>query len=67
MAGSRHAGENPIPRHALLAQAGYPGGQVFPELTLHTLESKTLKTLGELIPRGWRRAWAPACAWSTPT
>ncbi len=52
----------------LLAQAGYPGGQGFPELTLYTLESKMLETHSRVRPA--RLAGDPghsACASSTPT
>jgi ABC-type oligopeptide transport system substrate-binding subunit/tRNA A-37 threonylcarbamoyl transferase component Bud32 len=38
----------------LLAQAGYPGGQGFPELNLYLIESKELDRMSEFIQRGWQ-------------
>jgi oligopeptide transport system substrate-binding protein len=45
---------DPERAQALLAQAGYPGGQGFPELVLHTLFSKDLDSRAELIQRTWK-------------
>jgi ABC-type oligopeptide transport system substrate-binding subunit/tRNA A-37 threonylcarbamoyl transferase component Bud32 len=45
---------NPDRARELFAQAGFPGGQGFPELTLHTLYSKDMDSRAEFIQRSWR-------------
>ena len=45
---------NPGLARDLFAQAGYPGGQGFPELNLYLFGSKGSDRMGDLISHGWR-------------